>query len=296
MRHIASNMVSDMASYLELLRESAKERSSIVCFGIDPDISQMPSSTSMLPREERMVQYYLEIVDAALQQSHSISALKPNYAYFAQYGFDGLRALKTLIDKYKGKLPIIFDGKRGDIGKSSEAYAAEAFSFWNADALTVSPYMGSDSVQPFLERCKEGKGVYVLVRTSNAGAADFQSVVSDEGKQLYMDVARKLEKWHVEGLGAVVGATAPEELEQVLWIFHDAKKPTPLLIPGVGAQGGSAKETANILRTVWGESLPLHRINSSSAIAYAYKKAGTDDYAGAALAEIRRMNAEIGKI
>ena len=284
-----------MASYLQLLRDSVKERNSIVCFGLDPDLQQMPQSL-MQQREEKIVYYYSQIIDAALSESSSISALKPNYAYFAQYGFDGLRALKALIEKYKGKLPIIFDGKRGDIGKSSEAYAAEAFNFWMADALTVSPYMGSDSVKPFLEKCKDGRGVYVLVRTSNAGAADFQSLNIDNGKQLFMEVAHKLASWHVPGTGAVMGATALDELEQALWIFYDAKKELPLLIPGVGAQGASAAETAKVLRTVWAEAMPLHRINSSSAIAYAYKKAGTEDFVGAALAEIKRMNSEIGRI
>ncbi|MCX8174978.1 MAG: orotidine-5'-phosphate decarboxylase [Candidatus Micrarchaeota archaeon] len=285
-----------MASYLELLRSSAQQRASIVCFGLDPDLQQLPPSSAMLSREERIVQFYSSIIDAALSEPQSISALKPNYAYFAQYGFDGLRALKTLIERYKGKLPIILDAKRGDIGKSSEAYAKEAFGFWNADAVTLSPYMGRDSIQPFLERCKESKGAYVLVRTSNPSASDFQSIVSDEGKPLYLEVARKLARWHTAGLGAVVGATALGELEQVLWVFYDERKETPFLIPGVGAQGASAKETAETLRSVWAEAMPLHRINSSSAIAYAYKKAGTDDYVGAALAEIRRMNAEIGKI
>jgi len=285
-----------MASYLQLLRDSAKERSSIVCFGIDPDIAQMPGSTAMLPREERVVSYYSQIIDAALEQSLAISALKPNYAYFAQYGFDGLRALKSLIDKYKGKLPIILDGKRGDIGKSSEAYAKEAFDFWNADSLTISPYMGYDSISPFLSRCKEGKGVYILCRTSNTGAADFQSLNLDSGKQLFAEVAQKMEKWHVNGMGAVMGATALDELESAMWVFYDSRKELPLLVPGVGAQGASAAETVRVLRSVWSEALPLHRINSSSAIAYAYKKAGTEDFVGAALAEIKKMNQEIGSI
>lgn len=283
-----------MASYLELLRESARERNSIACFGLDPDLSQMPHST--LGREERITQFFSEIVDGAIQQSPSISALKPNYAYFAQYGFDGLRAMQALIERYKGKLPIILDAKRGDIGKSSEAYAKECFDFWNADAVTVSPYMGYDSLSPFFERCKGGKGVYVLCRTSNAGAADFQSLNIDGGKQLFSEVAAKLHKWHVPGMGAVMGATALDELESFLWIFYDSKKEVPLLIPGVGAQGASAAETAKLLRSVWSETLALHRINSSSAIAYAYRKAGTDDYVGAALEEIKRMNAEIGKL
>src|SRR3989338_612346 len=264
-----------MAAYLELLAESAKERQSIVCFGLDPDLQQMPHSA--LPREERIAQFFSEIIDASVQQSPSISALKPNYAYFAQYGFDGLRALKSLIDKYKGKLPIILDAKRGDIGKSSEAYAVEAFSFWNADALTVAPYMGYDSLLPFLERCKSGKGVYVLVRTSNAGAADFQSLVTESGKQVFMEVAAKLLKWHTPGMGMVLGATALEELESAMWGFYDAGKKVPLLVPGVGAQGASAAETAKTLKTIWPETLPLHRINSSSAIAYAHKKNGTED-------------------
>ena len=284
-----------MANYLELLAESAREHKSIACFGLDPDISQMPSSL-MQPREEKIVYFFSQIIDAALAQSPSIGAIKPNYAYFAQYGFDGLRAMKAIIDKYKGKLPIILDAKRGDIGKSSEAYAKEAFDFWNADAVTVSPYMGYDSVSPFLERCKSGKGAYILCRTSNAGAADFQSLVIESRKQLFFEVAQKMHKWHVDGMGAVIGATALEELEAVLWIFYDSKKQLPILIPGVGAQGASAAETAKLLRTVWSDSMPLHRINSSSAIAYAYKKAGSDDFVGAALAEIRRMNSEIGKV
>jgi orotidine-5'-phosphate decarboxylase len=286
--------VFDLGNYLDMLSESAKERQSIVCFGLDPSLEQMPHST--LGREERLVQFFSEIIDASLQQSPSISALKPNYAYFAQYGFDGLRALKTIIDKYKGKLPIILDAKRGDIGKSSEAYAKEAFDFWNADSLTIAPYMGYDSVSPFLERCKQGRGAYILVRTSNAGAEDFQSIISEHGKQLFLEVAQKMFKWHTNGMGAVLGATALDELEAVMWVFYDSGKKLPLLVPGVGAQGASAAETAKVLRTVWPETFSLHRINSSSAIAYAYKKKGTDDYVGAALEEIKKMNAEIGKI
>ena len=284
-----------MGNYLDLLAESAKERQSIVCFGLDPELSLLPQSL-MQPREEKITYFFSQIIDAALEQSPSIGALKPNYAYFAQYGFDGLRSLKSLIDKYKGKLPIILDAKRGDIGKSSEAYAKEAFDFWNADSLTISPYMGYDSVSPFLDRCKAGKGAYILCRTSNPGAEDFQSIMSEHGKQMFLEVAQKMFKWHTNGMGAVLGATALDELESVMWVFYDSGKKLPLLVPGVGAQGASAAQTAKTLRTIWPETLPLHRVNSSSAIAYAYKKAGTDDFVGAALAEIKRMNKEIGKI
>ena len=281
--------------YLELLSSSAEERQSIVCFGLDPDLSQFPALAAQ-GNEEKIISFFSQIIDASLAEGKSISAIKPNYAYFAQYGFEGLRALKSLIERYSGKLPIILDAKRGDIGKSSAAYAAEAFDFWGSDALTVSPYMGYDSISPFLERCKKGKGIYALCRTSNAGAADFQSLRLESGKQLFAEVARKLEKWHTNGVGMVMGATALDELEATMWIFYDAKKQLPLLVPGVGAQGASAAETAKVLRSVWPDAFPLHRINSSSAIAYAHKKKGTDDFVGAALSEIARMNREIGKV
>lgn len=280
--------------YYEFLKDSARERQSIACFGLDPDLPQMPPSP--LGREERIVQFFSEITDAALAQPQSIGALKPNYAYFAQYGFEGLRALQSLINRYKGRLPIILDVKRGDIGKSSEAYSKECFDFWNADAITVSPYMGSDSLAPFFSRCKAGRGVYVLCRTSNAGASDFQLKVLDNNRQFFMQVAQEVEKWHQPGVGLVMGAASQDELEGALWLFHDSKKPVSFLVPGVGSQGGSAAECAKTLRSVWSEILPLHRINSSSAIAYAFAKKGTEDYVGAALEEIRKLNAEIGKI
>ncbi|MFA6329024.1 MAG: orotidine-5'-phosphate decarboxylase [Candidatus Micrarchaeia archaeon] len=281
--------------YLELLASSAQERQSIACFGLDPDIAQFPDMPAQ-GNEEKITSFFSQIIDASLAEGKSISALKPNYAYFAQYGFPGLRALEALIRRYSGKLPIILDAKRGDIGKSSAAYAAEAFDFWGADALTVSPYMGRDSLSPFFERCKAGKGIYVLCRTSNSGAADFQSLNIENGKQLFFEVARKVEQWHANGVGMVMGATALDELEATMWIFYDANKRLPLLVPGVGAQGASAAETAKVLKSVWPDSFSLHRINSSSAIAYAHRKKGTDDFVGAALAEIARMNSEIGRI
>jgi orotidine-5'-phosphate decarboxylase len=281
--------------YLEMLQSSATERKSIACFGLDPDLSQFPPLPSMSD-EDKIVSFFSQIIDASLSEGKSISALKPNYAYFAQYGFEGLRAMKSLIEKYSGILPIILDAKRGDIGKSSAAYASEAFDFWGADALTVSPYMGRDSLLPFFERCKKGKGVYVLCRTSNAGAADFQSLNLENGHQLFSEVARKLERWHSDGVGMVMGANALDELEAAMWVFYDAKKMAPLLIPGVGAQGASASDAAKVLKSVWPEAFSIHRINSSSAIAYAYKKPGTSDFAGAALSEISRLNAEIGRV
>jgi len=280
--------------YLELLASSAAERQSIVCFGLDPDISQLPGMPAQ-GSGKKIISFFSQIIDASLAEKSSISALKPNYAYFAQYGFEGLRALKSLIERYSGKLPIILDAKRGDIGKSSAAYAAEAFDFWGADALTVSPYMGHDSLSPFFGRCKQGKGAYVLCRTSNTGAADFQSLPLEGGKPLFAEVARKVCEWHGDGVGMVMGATAPSEIGAVLQPFRGAGKRLPLLVPGVGAQGASARETARALKSAWPDAFSLHRINSSSAIAYAHRKKGTGDFVGAALAEIARMNSEIGR-
>lgn len=281
-------------TYTSHLRQTAERHKSIVCFGLDPDIAKMPSG---MPEstELKIVKFYSDIIDAIPEGRPGVSALKPNYAWFAQYGFDGLRALKTLIDRYREKYTIIFDGKRGDIGTSSDAYAREAFDFWGAHSMTVSPYMGTDSVLPFVKRCAEGKGVYLLCRTSNAGAADFQSQdMALTEKPLFVSVARKAVEWHANGLGLVLGATNIDELEQTYWAIEPSGKEMPFLIPGVGSQGGSASEVAHCLRTVASGQLLLHRINASSSIAYAWQKKGASDYVGAALSEIDSMNRAIG--
>lgn len=286
-------------SYNDFLRSCALERKSIVCFGIDPVLEKIPESITG-DVTERIAKYFSSIIDASLASSSpSISALKPNHAYFAQYGFAGLLALEQLMNKYRGKLPIILDVKRGDIGASSDAYARECFGVWDADAITVSPYMGKDSLEPFLNYCNppENRGVYVLCRTSNPGARDFQYLDTGDGKsRLFLEVAEKIAKWGPNGTGAVVGALDTEELEKILWLFYDSGKKIPLLVPGVGAQGGSASEVAHVLRQVSAPDMAIDRINSSSGIAYAYQKAGDPDFVKAALDEIAKLNKEIGKI
>lgn len=262
--------------FTEKLRQAAEEKNSIVCLGIDPVLEKIPVKEQS--PEKKIIKFFTEVVEAT---EKGISAAKPNYAYFAQYGFPGLRALKKAIIMCKNmKLPVILDAKRGDIGKSSEAYAKEVFEFWKADAVTVSPYMGTDSIEPFLRYAGRGKGTYVLVRTSNLGAKDFQ----DKGK-LYLEVARKVAEWKT---GAVIGATSLKELEEAAKIVNG-----PMLIPGVGAQGGSAEEAANVLRK-YGD-IKIHRINSSSGISYAYEKYG-GNHAEAAAKAVKELNREIGKI
>src|SRR3990167_2320325 len=190
----------DFAEYLE---KTARNNDSIVCFGIDPVIERIPLKLKGTGR--RITKFYSEMLSAI---ADDIAAVKPNYAYFAQYGFDGLKALEKIIAvAKKEKLPVILDAKRGDIGKSSEAYSKEVFEVWKADAVTVNPYMGADSVMPFISYCGSGKGVYILVRTSNPGANDLQRLGTETGRKLFMETAAKVAEGHRPGAGAVVGAT-----------------------------------------------------------------------------------------
>ncbi len=281
-----------MKSFTQLLRGKTAESKSIVCLGMDPVLERIPIKEQS--PEKRIVKFYEDIVAASVSSGAKPAAAKPNYAYFAQYGFPGLRALKKTIGICKrAGIITILDAKRGDIGKSSEAYAKEAFDFWKADAVTISPYMGKDSIEPFLAYSGKGKGVYMLVRTSNPGAVDFQELESG-GRKLYMAAATKIVDWHVDGLGAVVGATSIVELNVIASFFNASGKPIPMLIPGVGSQGGSASEVARALKNR--ETMAIHRINSSSGINYAYEKSGTEDYAGAAVKAMKELNSEIGEL
>jgi orotidine-5'-phosphate decarboxylase len=223
------------------------------------------------------------------------SAVKPNYAFFAQHGFEGLRALKKTIEKTKKmQIPVILDAKRGDIGPTSKAYAKETFWFYNADAITVSPFMGTDSVQPFIEETKnQPRGVYILNRTSNSGANDFQNLKCNK-KPLYMKVSEKITEWSNNApgnVGAVIGATSMKELKEIAQFY--SKKKIPLLIPGVGAQGGNATEVTNALKKAKYD-LEIVRINSSGALNYAYQKTGSTDFAGETIKALKKLNKENG--
>lgn len=242
----------------EELIKYAKENKSLLCFGVDPVLSRMNlENESGMDAKEKILSFFPQIIDSLLEES-LISAIKPNYAYFAAEGFEGLHALKELIFRYKKKTFIILDAKRGDIGKSSEAYAKECYDFWSADAVTISPYMGEDSIFPFL---KKGKLPYILGRTSNQGANDFQELKTSKGK-LYESVFKKAKDW---GTGLVVGATS----DSIPKAVEIAGKDTPLLIPGIGAQGGAFESLKALKQNPF-----IHRVNSSSAIAYAHEKNG----------------------
>jgi orotidine-5'-phosphate decarboxylase len=211
------------------------------------------------------------------------SAFKPNIGYYQSLDrprdedFSGSLALADVMDMVENffpGIPVILDSKRGDIARSSLNYAMEAFDCWQSDAVTVAPYMGSDSITPFASHVPGEKGIYILNRTSNPGGKDFQNLmVSANGSSspLYMEVACKIAslREEFEGLGAVVGATNMAELTKIATYYADKK--IPLLIPGVGSQGGSASEVMAVLRDV-GYPVELARINSSSALTHPWKK------------------------
>ena len=286
-------------SYIDRLRESAKAAGNIVCMGLDPVLSVLPESEA--PVRERIGSYFSELFRRMRLEGISPSAFKPNIGYYQSLDdprsedFSGSLALVDvleLLETYFPSIPVILDSKRGDIAKSSENYAREAFDCWKADAVTVSPYMGSDSVLPF---AYEDKGMYILNRTSNPGGKDFQDelvldrVDEKELYPLYQAVALRIIGWNDgrHGIGAVVGATNPKELGRIAALY--AGKDVPMLIPGVGSQGGSATEVIAMMKEA-GYELALSRINSSSGLTHPWKKgAAPEDWLDQCMGAIHKL-------
>ncbi len=218
-----------MPTFRDRLLASAQRSGSWLCVGLDPDPEHYPEGMN----EEDTLEFCQAVVEAV----HDVACcVKPNAAFFEALGDIGHDALHSLVESMPPDLPVILDGKRNDIGNTAKKYAEAAFDGLGADAVTVTPYLGRDTVEPFA-RYKE-KGVFILARTSNASAGDFQDLKID-GKPLYQAVARKSMEWNTEfgNLGLVAGATYPAELAELRAICGPG---VPLLIPGVGAQGGDA--------------------------------------------------------
>ncbi|WP_085314731.1 orotidine-5'-phosphate decarboxylase [Derxia lacustris] len=252
-------------SFNSLLRSRWTNANTLLCVGLDPDPHRIPPQ---LPRNDALFQFCRVIVDATADYA---CAFKPQFAHFAAQGAE--EVLEELIDYIHNAhpgIPVILDAKRGDIGSTAEYYAREAFERYRADAVTVNPYLGADSVAPYAEHAD--KGVIVLCRTSNPGGSDLQ-FLDCGGTPLYQHVARLVAgKWNRHGnCGLVVGATYPAELAKVREIVGDM----PLLIPGIGAQGGDVLATVRAGRTGDGTGMI---ISSSRAILYA----GSGDDFGAA--------------
>ena len=276
-------------NYIELMKKTAEKFQSIVCMGLDPVLDNIPEEGNP---GDQIRRFYENIYNKQVQENVFPGAVKPNFAFYAQYGIEGLEALSTVINLYKeAGVPVILDVKRGDIGTTAKAYAKESFDFFKADAVTLSPYLGYDSIAPFVENYP-GKGYYVLTKTSNKSSGEIQDI-QYEGAPLYTYMAKKLIDWYQPGIGSVVGATYPEQLKEISAIYIASGKEVPLLIPGIGTQGGSLEGVANALKDF--PDYTIHRINSSSAINFAWKKEkyASMDYAAAAAAALKELNEEI---
>jgi orotidine-5'-phosphate decarboxylase len=252
-------------NFLDMLRNAERQNGSMLCVGLDPEPARFPASLKGDAR--KIYDFCAAIVDAT---ADLVSAFKPQIAYFAAHrAEDQLERLMAHMRRAAPAVPIILDAKRGDIGSTAEQYAREAFERYGADAVTLSPFMGFDTIQPYLKY--HGKGAFLLCRTSNPGGDDFQNqrLSSVAGEPLLYEHIAQLAQgpWNLNGqLGLVVGATYPAEIERVRTLA-----PTlPLLIPGVGAQGGDALAT---VRAGWRDNGPII-VNSSRAVLYAAQ--GTD--------------------
>ena len=260
-------------TFISRLLDAQQRNGSMLCVGLDPDPARFPAA--LKGDASRIYDFCARIVDATVDLS---IAFKPQIAYFAAHGAEQqLERLMAHMRSDAPHVPVILDAKRGDIGSTAEQYAREAFERYGADAVTLSPFMGFDSVEPYLKY--EGKGAFLLCRTSNPGGDDLQSqrLASVDGQPLlYEHIARLAQgPWNRNGqLGLVVGATYPAEIERVRQVAPQL----PLLIPGVGAQGGDAAAT---VKAGWRADAPIV-VNSSRAILYA---SGGDDFAEAARRE-----------
>jgi orotidine-5'-phosphate decarboxylase len=260
-------------TFLDKLRAAERRNGSLLCVGLDPEPARFPGA--LRGDASRIYDFCARIVDAT---ADLVIAFKPQIAYFSAHRAEAqLERLMEHLRRNAPAVPVILDAKRGDIGSTAEQYAREAFERYGADAVTLSPFMGFDSVEPYLRH--PDKGAFLLCRTSNPGGDDLQAqrLAGLPGEPfLYEHVAGLAQgPWNLNGqLGLVVGATYPAEIERVR-----ALAPTvPLLIPGVGAQGGDAAAT---VRAGWRPEAPIV-VNSSRAILYASAK---DDFTEAARRE-----------
>ncbi len=277
-------------NFMQALQDRWNSADSLVCVGLDPEPAKFPAQFANDP--DAVFDFCRAIVDATAAYA---CAFKPQIAHFAALGAeDALRRLIAHIHAAHPGIPVILDSKRGDIGSTAQQYASEAFDRYAADAVTVNPYLGRDSLQPFLDRAD--KGVIILCRTSNPGAGDLQDLRVESGsgagrpptsRPLYQLVAEKAAReWNGNGNCAlVVGATWPEQLREVRAIVGDV----PFLVPGVGAQGGDVEAVVANAKTADGTGLV---VSSSRAILYA---SSGDDFAVAAASSAKALRDEINR-
>jgi orotidine-5'-phosphate decarboxylase len=270
-----------MSAFTLDLASAWQRNDSLLCVGLDPEIERFPRQVAAAPSP--IFHFNKAIIDA----THDlVCAYKPQFAHYAAYEAEDQleRTIEYVHRTYPG-IPVILDGKRGDVGNTAERYASEAFERYGADAVTVNPYLGGDSLEPFLKHAD--KGVFILCRTSNPGARDLQDLEVG-GRRLYHAVAElAAQRWNGRGnCGLVVGATYPRELAEVRRIVGDM----PLLLPGVGAQGADVAQAVEAGQTASGAGL---LVSSSRAILYGSAPAPGEDFAAAARAAAAALRAAI---
>lgn len=220
----------------EKLRAAAKRAQSLACVGLDPDISRFPDSLKQFSRGKQIEAFNRAIIEAT---SDLVCAYKPNFAFYLQYGIEGLEALLATRKAIPSDIPVLLDCKVGDIDSTAAAYARGFFEEWGFDAITVNPYLGEDSLAPFFKYAD--KGVFSVCKTSNPGSGDLQDIeIAASGRPLFEEVASKAVRWnemYPASVGLVVGATYPEQLARVRGIATEL----PILLPGVGAQSGDVE-------------------------------------------------------
>ena len=267
------------------LLEAQWDQQKFLCVGLDPSLDKIPEAVQRANTRETLIAFNRDLINAT---KDVVCAYKPNTAFYEAYGDEGWAALRETIEyvhEQARDVPVILDAKRADIGSTNEGYVTASFGHMRADAITVQPYLGSEALAPFLEQ--KNKGIIVLCRTSNAGSGELQDMIVD-GEPLFMRVAQLVAgTWNQNNNCAlVVGATYPEELRKVRAAVGDL----PILIPGVGAQGGDLEETVRAGRDSNGRGFI---ISASRSIIYA---SSGPDFAHAARAEAIRMNSIIAAV
>ena len=263
-------------SFTQRLRQIQKERNSFLCIGLDVDVDKIPPHLHSF--ENPALEFNRQIIEA----THDlVCAYKPNLAFYEAMGERGITTLRETLKLIPKSVLTIGDGKRGDIGNTSERYAKSLFDDYGFDSVTVNPFMGFDSIEPFMRNPE--KGVFILALTSNAGSKDFQRLRVGS-KPLYEKVVRQAKKWNTkQNIGLVIGAAHSKELQRVRKIVPDM----PILIPGVGKQGGDLRSAIQYGCNKRGE---LAVINVSRSIIYA---SSGKDFADAARREANKLVEEM---
>ena len=272
-------------NFLDKLLAVSRQQDSLLCVGLDPEQERLPSRLQNMPAARAVTYFCQAIIEATAPY---VCAFKPNLAFFEVLGPEGMYVFQKVLQAVPGHIPIIVDAKRGDLGNTARNYAATVFDIYACDAVTVNPYLGYDSVAPFL--AYEEKAVFFLCRTSNPSAHDFQDLLVCEEKghvrPLYEEIAKRVQLWNrIGNCGLVVGATYPQELNTIRAMCPDM----PILIPGVGAQGGNLEASVLAGVDVSGEKAI---ISVSRAILYA---GDGDDYTVSAAIEARKLRNRINE-